>query len=534
MLKNLLNKLQASILGGAIIIGAASIASRLIGLVRDRMLASTFGAGDVLDTYYAAFRLPDFIFNILVLGALSSSFIPIFLQYWHSQDGDRRAEAWRITNTVLNLLLVTLVGFSIVAFLLAPWLMHWLVPGFSAEKREATTLLTRIMLGSIIFFGVSNVLSGLLNSFRRFLAFSLAPIMYNVGIIFGIYVLVPRWGSAGLAIGVVLGAATHMLVQLPTAWRLGWRYRWHIDFNHPGVKKIWRLMIPRTLGLAVVQINQMITNVIASTLAVGSVAVFNLADNLQSFPINVFGVSLAVSAFPVFSRAFAEQDTVGFVGHFSESFRRILYLIIPASIAILLLRAQIVRLILGTGNFNWTDTVLTAQTLGIFAVSLFSESLIPLMARSFYAFHDTKTPVLISGIAVALNVSLGFWLSRSFGIIGLVSGFAIASILNMMLLLATLRVRFGDLDDIKIIRSTVKIIFGSIVLGGVIQIMKYAIAPMVDMHTFFGVLIQTVVALVAGGLAYLLITMAMKSDEIGLMVGWIDRAKRLFRNPTQS
>jgi len=277
-----------------------------------------------------------------------------------------------------------------------------------------------------------------------------------------------------------------------------------------------------------------VTNVIASTLAVGSVAVFNLANNLQSFPINVFGVSLAVSAFPMFSRAFAEQDTDGFVKHFSDSFRRILYLIIPASIAILLLRAQIVRLVLGTGNFNWTDTVLTAQTLGIFAISLFSESLIPLMARSFYAFQDTKTPVVICGVAVVLNVGLGFWLSRSYGIIGLVSGFAIASVINMMLLLAVLRVRFGDLDDRRIVSSTVKIIIGSVALGVIIQIMKYAIAPIVDMQTFVGVMIQTGLALVVGGLGYFLVTAAMKSEEISLIIGWIGRAKRLFRNPARS
>ncbi|MDP3964847.1 MAG: murein biosynthesis integral membrane protein MurJ [bacterium] len=528
MLRKFLEKLQTTILGGAIIVGAASILSRLIGLVRDRLLASTFGAGDALDIYYAAFRLPDFIFNILVLGALASSFIPVFLEHWNknNQAAASKEEAWHITNSVLNLILVGLLVLGGLLFLFTPQLMLIVAPGFDPEKQAETAHLTRLMLVSIIFFGMSNVVSGVLNSFRKFVAYSLAPIMYNVGIIFGIVVLSPRWGIQGAAIGVVAGALLHWLVQLPSARSLGFRYTLVLDTAHRGVRKIGALMIPRTLGLAVVQINQIVITIIASTLRTGSVAVFNLATNLQSFPISVFGISLAVSAFPAFSQAFAEQNNQKFVSHFSETFRRVLYLILPVSVAILLLRAQFVRLIFGAGAFDWTDTILTAETLGVFALSLFAQSLIPMLARSFYAFQNTKTPVAVSIFAMALNIALGIFLSRTAGIIGLAFAFTISSIVHMVLLLALLRIRVGDLDDVRIIRSTFKILIASAALGLVIQWLKYVIAPLVDMQTFLGIFIQTSGALLTGGIVYLVVTMVLQSEEIHIFRNWFMRAVR--------
>lgn len=532
MLSRILYKLQTTIMGGAIIVGTASVVSRLIGLLRDRLLASTFGAGDTLDVYYAAFRLPDFIFNILVLGALSSSFIPVFLDYWcrDKSSQESQQQAWKITNSVLNLILIGLIVVGGLMALFAPQLTELIAPGFSPDKQAETAQLTRIMLLSIVFFGLSNVVSGVLNSFRKFFAYSLAPIMYNLGIIFGIMVLVPQWGKPGLAIGVVMGALAHLLVQLPAVFKSGYRYRWIIDTTHAGVKKIGKLMVPRAFGLAVVQINQIVINVIASTLRTGSVAIFNLANNLQSFPIGVFGVSLAVSSFPVFSKAFAEKDTQGFVFHFSETFRRVLFFIIPASVAILLLRAQIVRLILGAGQFDWTDTVLTAQTLGLFSISLFAQSLIPMLARSFYAFQNTKTPVIISLISMAVNVVLGYWLSQRWGISGLAMAFSFASVLNMLLLLATLRVTIGYLDDNRILRSVFKIMVGSAALGFVIQWLKYVIAPVVDMQTFWGVFAQTAGSLIVGIIIYLVVTMLLQSDEIEVVRKWLAKARVQFFN----
>lgn len=533
--KKFFYKLQTTITGGAIIIGVASIISRLLGLLRDRLLAANFGAGDVLDTYYAAFKIPDLIFNILVLGALSAAFIPIFLSYWSKDKEEKdRDESWRIANSVLNLILITLFIIGGIFFILVPKLMFLIAPGFSPEKQLITAKLTRIMLASILFFGFSNVVSGILNSFRRFIAYSLAPIAYNLGIIFGIVVLVPqpKLGVYGLALGVVLGAFLHLMIQIPSVIKVGFRWRVVLDYTHQGVKKIIKLMIPRTLGLAVTQINQLVIIIIASTLAAGSVAIFNLATNLQHFPINVFGVSLAISSFPVFSKAFSEKDTNQFIVNFSETVRRILYLIIPVSVIILLLRAQIVRLILGTGSFDWTDTVLTAQTLGFFSLSLFAQSLIPVLARSFYAFQNTKTPVIIGSFSVILNIILAVILGKIMGVEGLALAFSIASLINMILLLIVLRSKIGELEDKKIIVSTLKIILASLLMGVFIQGLKYFIAPLVDMRTFVGVFLQAAGSIMGGIIIYLIITVLLKCKEISIIRNLILRAKRqVFNSP---
>jgi len=499
MFSNLRNKLFTTITGGAIIIAFFSLLSRVLGLVRDRMLFSTFGAGDVLDTYYAAFRLPDLIFNTLVLGALSTAFIPVFLEYWHKD----KEKAWRIANSILNIMLVVLLALALLGFYFAPEMISWIAPGFDIEKRLVTAELTRIMLLGIIFLGLSNIASSILNAFKRFTAFAIAPVMYNVGIIIGIVVLVPYLGQEGLAWGVVLGAFMHFLIQLPAIARLGFRYSICFDFRMRGVRKIGWLMIPRTFGLAISQINQVVNTAIGSTLSIGTVAIFNAANNLQTVPIGIFAIPIALAYFSLFSEAWVKKDIPHLISSFSKAMRRILFIAIPSSIFIILLRAHIVRLILGAGAFDWTDTILTAQTLSFFAISLFAQSLIPLIARVFYALQDTKTPVIISSISLALNIYLSIKLSSIMGVAGLGLGFSIASIINVFILWLFLRKRLGDLDDKRIFRSIISISMISIMSGWVLYGVLYATAPFVDTHTGLGLLIQAGGAGIIGLATYL-------------------------------
>jgi len=329
---------------------------------------------------------------------------------------------------------------------------------------------------------------------------------------------------------VVAGAFLHLVVQIPSVVKAGFRYRILVDWSLAGVKKIGKLMLPRALGLGVTQINQVVITAIASTLAVGSVAVFNLANNLQYFPISVFGVSLALSAFPVFSQAFTEKNKEKFILHFSQTFRRILFLIIPASLIILLLRAQIVRLVLGAGNFNWEDTILTAQTLGFFSLSLFAQSLIPVLARAFYAFQNTKTPVIISVISMIANVIGSLIFVHFWGVYGLALAFSLASFVNMILLLIMLRIEIGELDDQRIINSTLKIIFLSLLMGLVIQGLKYLIAPQVNMQTFVGVFSQTAGSILGGLTVYLLLAALFRFEEVATMVRMLKKAKNQLWN----
>ncbi len=547
-IKNIFKKLKGTTTGSAIVIAIFSILSKLLGLVRDRLLAARFGAGDVLDAYYAAFKLPDLIFNTLVLGALSAAFIPVFIELKakHEQDKINNQEGslpieqredeigvsvapvnkqaaltngdnfshWDLSAAIINIISLTLVGIGAIVWLFAPQFVSLIAPGFAGEKAELTIKMTKIMLLSVLFFGVSNVFSGILQSLKKFTIFALAPLMYNLGIIFGIVFLVNIYGEVGLAYGVVLGAGLHLLVQWPAAIKAGFRWRGIWAIKNKAVKQIGKLMVPRTIGLAGTQFSQVITTVIASGLISGSLAIFNLAANLSSVPISIFAVSLAIASFPVLSENYIKKDRAGFVEQVSVNARRILFLMIPISVFMIALRAQTVRLVLGAGSFDWEDTILTAESLGYFVISLFAQGLIPLLARAFYALQNTKTPVIVSLIGVAVNIVGAFLLAPSMGVAGLALAFSVASIVNLILLVVILRHTLGNLDERKILISMVKMSVAA--LGGLvfIQLVKYGLASWVNMQTFGGVLIQFLGAGLAGVIVYVIVSLALGSEEI--------------------
>lgn len=509
-------KKTTTILSAATIIGIASLASRILGMLRDRILAHSFGAGDDLDIYFTAFRLPDLLYNILIVGVISAAFIPVFSEYLTEK---KIRAGWDLASSLINILLLLLISVSVILYFLMPWLINIIAVGFDKQKMHMTVELSRIMLLSPLFFAISNVLSGLLNSFKKFLVYAFAPIMYNVGIIFGALFLIEPFGVHGVAIGVVIGAFLHFAIQVPSALRVGFVYRPIIRLSN-GVKKLLKLMIPRTIGLAAFQLNLLASTTIASTLTVGSVTIFNFANNLQSLPVGIFGVSFAIAAFPALSQEASRKNYSFFIRLFSSTFRRIVFFIVPASVLLLLLRAQVVRIILGSGAFDWEDTIFTARTLGFFAVSLFAQSLIPLIARSFFAIQDTKTPVTISVISMVINIFLSFFLSHGwhlfhgFGIVGLAIAFSIASFFNLIALLIFFHYKMGSLDDKRIMISTMKTTLASMIMGIYSYGTLYAVAPLVDMRTFVGVVIQGTSALFVGILVFLLVSRVFQNDEI--------------------
>lgn len=510
MLRTLIKRKKGTILSGALIIGLASLLSRVLGLFRDRLFAENFGASNLLDSYYAAFRIPDLVFNLLVLGALSSAFVPIFIEYINKD----KEEANKIASSILNISLMVLIAVSGLLFLFIPKLIVFIAPGFSEEQRELTALLTRIMLVSPIFFGISNVFSGILNSYKRFIAYSLAPILYNVGIIIGALFFVPRWGIYGLAFGVVLGSMLHMLIQIPAVISSGFKYNLSINIFHQGVKKILKLMIPRTIGLAVTQLNLWVITILASMTDEGGISIFNLSNNLQSLPIGIFGIAFAVSSFPYLADSFSKNNINKFKNYFSKTFCKILFFVIPASILLLIERAQIVRLVLGTGNFDWQDTFLTAQSLGYFSIGVFAQALVPLIARAFYSIQDTKTPVIISITSVAVNIVASLILLPGMGILGLSLAFSIGSFVNILLLLIFLRVKVGDLNDAYIFACSMKIVAMSLIMGGVVYIILNLVAPLVDMRTFWGIFMQAGISTLGGIIIFIALAYLLKMKEI--------------------
>ncbi len=528
MISKFLNNQSKTITGAAIILGAASLASRLLGLIRDRVLAHYFGAGPIMDSYYAAFKIPDMLYTLSIIGALSAGLIPIFTKIY-LKSGDDKKEAWKLISNTINILAVALAAVSFVLILIAPWIVPLIAPGFDGEKKEMTIIFTRIMLLSPILLGLSAVVGGVLQSLKNFFIYSLSPIFYNVGIIIGAVALVPMFGYKGLAMGVILGAFLHLLIQLPSLWRAGFRYSPIFNWRDQNFLMIIRLMIPRTLGLAALQLNMVFITAVASTLSVGAVTVFNYAYNLQSFSLGIIGVSFAVAALPTLSALAAEKNWQEMIKDISSVARQMLFFIIPLSVIFLMLRAQIVRVALGSGAFGWDATIRTADTLAFFSLSLFAQCLSMLLARAFYAMENTKTPLKIGVVTVIVNIVLGLYFTRSlgFGVEGLALAFTLAWILNTALFWIFLRLRLGSLDEENVLGAVYKMSIAALLMGLAIQGLKYVIAPMVNMETFLGIFTQGAVAGLGGLAVYALAGLALRSHEMQVFIETIK--KRLVR-----
>lgn len=390
--RNIFDHQTKSINSAVFILAITSFASALLGLFRDRLLASNFGAGNELDIYYAAFRIPDFISMVFIIGAISAAIIPVFSQYLVNS----REKAFQFLSNLLNLFLISLIGICLIFIIFTPQIITIIVPGFLSEKKEITVLLTRIMFLSPILLGISNVISAILQVFKRFFVASLAPIMYNLGIIFGILFFVPWWGLTGLAWGVVFGGFLHLIIQLPSLWKVGFKLEKIFNFKETGLWKVIKLTLPRSIGLATTQINLIIITAIASTLTAGSIAVFSLAETL-SRPLYTFvAVSFSTAVFPALSLSFSKKAKEEFNQIFSSAFNKIFWLVLPVGILLFIFKDFIVKIILQNGKFGYADAGLTAACFGIFSLGIFAEGLTLHIAKSFYSFHDTKTPALIS------------------------------------------------------------------------------------------------------------------------------------------
>ncbi|MDD5145595.1 MAG: murein biosynthesis integral membrane protein MurJ [Candidatus Pacebacteria bacterium] len=532
MLKRIFNSQSKTITGATGILAVSSIISGLLGLLTDRFLAHRFGASMETSIYFAAFRIPDLVYNILISGGILVAFLPIFTEYFSSDE----KKAWQMTNYVLNIFFLLLVLISIALFILTPWLIgKFILPDFSGEGKALAIILTRILLIQPIFLGLSNIFSGVLHYFNRFLIYSLAPIFYNLGIIFGILFLAPYFGILGVGLGVILGAFLHLAIQIPSAINCGFKYEFLFNFKYPAVKKIFSLMGTRIFALSANQINLIALTAIASRIAEGSIAIFNYSSAIQGLPVTILGISLATVAFPTFSRLWVNGQKKAFAEKFSQIIRQIFFLIIPASILIFLLRAQIVRIILGTGRFGWDDTRLAAASLGLFALGIFAATITPFLIRIFFSFQDTKIPTFTAVISAMISIGLAFIFKSALNspnffsnfannnlklqgvgniaVIGLPLAISIASILQFLLLSIFLYKKIGDFGVKEILNSLKKILLASILMAEITYVSLMAAAHFVNMQTFFGVFLQAAIAGSIGILVYVLITFYLKSPE---------------------
>lgn len=385
--------------------------SQILALVRDKLLAYNFGAGNVLDIYYSAFRIPDLIFVSVASIVSASVLVPFFIDRFNNDSDKGR----RFIDSIFSAFFFSIMAISAVVYFLIPNLTSFLFPGFAqSEFLPELILYSRILLLSPIFLGLSNFLSSITQMHKRFLIYALSPILYNVGIIVGIIFLYPILGISGLIWGVVIGAFLHMAIQIPFIMHKDTFPRLKFNFYWNDIKKVVFISLPRTLTLSSNQLASFFLVSLASYMSGGSISVFSLAFNLQSVPMTIIGVSYSSAIFPTLSKFFVEKNRKEFLEQMIDSARHIVFWSIPITILFIVLRAQIVRTIYGAGQFDWADTRLTAAVLAIFIISVIGQSLILLFVRAYYAEGKTRKPLMINVFSGLLIVFFGYILTKAF------------------------------------------------------------------------------------------------------------------------
>ena len=506
----------------SLILTVAALASRLLGWIRLLVIGSQFGASRELDAYFAAFRIPDAIFQLVVAGALSAALIPVFASY-RARGQDR--EAWQLASSIINLVLIALAALSLLMAIFAPVLVPIVAPGFDAPTTELTIRMTRIMLLSPVLIGMGAVVTGILNTYGQFTVPAIAPLLYNLAIIAAAILLAPVIGVEGLAVGVALGSLAHLAVQLPNLARVGQRYDLTIGLGHPGVRRVGWLMGPRMLGLAAGQINFLVSTVLASGLPAGSLTAYNYAFQLSQIPVGVIGVSIAVALFPTLS-ADAALGRVGSIRQqVATAVRVLVFVAAPLTAIMIVLREPLTSVFYQYGLFGQEATERTANTLMYFAIGLVGHIVVHVLTRAFYAMQDTRTPVAWAVIAVAINVPLMAVLVGPMGVEGLALALSISSIIEVIGLLWFLHRRLESIDEASILRSVgraaVAALAAALLMLGGLTLIEGSLAGLLE--NTVGRLVVLLVLSAAGLAIYLLVAAALRAPELGQLRGIMRR-----------
>ncbi len=511
-----MNSEHRQIARAAGIVMAAFVVSRLLGLVRNMVLAAQLGTSDAADAYLAAFRIPDTIFLLIAGGALASAFIPTFTDYIARDD---REGAWHLASAVTNLLLVTMSVAALLGELFAPALTWALAPEFAPEKHALTVSLVRVMLICPVVFGVSGLIMGILNAQQQFLLPGLAPSAYNIGIILGAWLLIPRLGPMGAAVGAVIGALLHLLVQLPGLVRCGMHYTPVLSLRDPGVRRVLWLMGPRVFGLAVVQLNFLVETNLASRLGTGAVSALYYAFTLMLLPQGVFAQSVATAAFPMFASQVARGQKNALSEALASTLRVIFFVAIPAAVGLFILRVPLIQAMYERGKFVGTSTEAVALALMFYAPGLVAHSAIEIVTRAFYALHDTRTPVYIGVVAMVANVVLSLSLIGPMQIAGLALANSIAAFAEMSLLLWFLRPRVGGLGGARTWVALGKSGLAAAAMAAAVwAFLAFAPAGLPG-----GAILRSGIGVVIGGGVYALASFLVGADEVRMVTRMVLR-----------
>lgn len=534
MVNKLLHFLNQEVNGlhqAAYLLGFFAFLSQILALVRDRILAHIFGAGETLDLYYAAFRIPDFIF----VTAASIVSLSILVPFLVEEMGRGREEAKRFVDSIFSFFFFFILCISLIAFFSIPYLLPFVFPGFSPTHIDALVTLSRILLLSPILLGFSNLLGSITQANRRFFVYAMSPLLYNLGIILGIIFLSPLLGITGVVLGVVLGALLHLLVQMPAVVASGLLPRLTLSINSKAIKKVLLLSLPRTFTLSISSLVVLIFLGIASLQSEGSISVFNFSYNLQSVSLSIIGVSYSLAAFPTLARLFSKGSTKEFLAHVLTSARHIIFWSVPATVLFVVLRAQIVRVVLGSGEFDWSDTRLTAAALALFIISVVFQSLVLLFVRGYYSAGRTWKPLFINLFSGAVSVGAVLYLTYAFEhfsffrffieslfrvedlpgteILMLPLAFSFGSIVNGLLLWLSFELDFERFSA-PLLTTFFHTTAASVIMGFYTYLSLNFLSRIFDLDTFLGVFSQGFLAGAVGIVIGILVLQLLQNQEL--------------------
>lgn len=537
-----LNRDVTTLNQAALVLGIFSFLSQVLGLLRDHLLASMVGPSRELDVYYAAFRIPDFIYTSVAVLFSVTVIIPFVTKYLQEEEGKKAAEIKKFFDSIFTVYTFGMVGICIIIAIFMPFLTRLTAPGFSATQHADLVLFSRIMLLSPFLLGLSSLFGSFAQIQKKFFSFAIAPLFYNFGILIGIIGLLPLMGLLGVVLGVVIGAALYLLVQIPTLLTL---HKLPILIKRPDwalVKKVMTLSLPRTLASSLSNVTFVIMSALASLLVAGSISIFQFAYNIETTPLMIVGISYAVAVFPTLTRLHAEGQKKAFMDMIHRATRNIFIFAVPASLLIIVLRAQIVRVLLGAGNFSLNDTKLVAACVALFSISVTAQCMTLLLIRGFYAVGNTKTPLKINTLSVVFTaiaaglLLLGYHESLLFqnfiedllriddvvggSVILLPLAFSIGQIGNAFMLWLRLH---AHLEGTKKEQRSLARVLATIVAAGIIAATgTYGTLALlgdeINQANFISVILQGAIAGLVGLILYVCILLGLKNEDIILLV----------------
>ncbi|UCD80537.1 MAG: murein biosynthesis integral membrane protein MurJ [Desulfobacterales bacterium] len=498
------------------VVGAATLLSRILGFIRDAVIAWYFGAGFSSDAFIAAFRIPNLLRRLFAEGSLSSAFIPIFTDVIVNKG---RREAFQMARSGFRLLCLILIFIAVGGILLAPLIVRFIAPGFETEKLSITVTLTRLMFPYIIFIGLTALCMGILNVLGNFATPALAPALLNIAIIGSVLFIAPSLSTPvlGLATGVLIGGMLQLALQLPALIRKGFRIWGKSRWIHPALKRVGSLIPPVILGGAVYQINIVAGTLLGSLLSEGSVTYLYFADRLVQFPLGIFAIAAATAVLPSLSRQAAARQIYDLRNTFALSLRLVFFISIPATVGLIVLREPIVALLFQRGEFNAVATQLTARALLYYSLGLWAFSAVKIVTAVFFALQDTRTPVMIAVISIVANIILGVALMKPFAHGGLALATSLASVLNLVLLVRALRIKLGSLGWKSIALSACQTLISSVAMGLIVWATSRVILP-VEYGTLSEMLMGVVASIAVGLCTFGFISHVVKSQELNYVL----------------